>query len=234
MCIEAWVAAAEAMPEAAASALSATRAEEVREVALATSGRRPSVAQKRLVVPLTPPLCRWRTSTWRRGFAPFLTAMCIVLEVAMFAGVPGTQPMDIVHSCAPVAERGLDWRGAGAVAQMDIRAFYDSVLALRCCRCFQARGSPATLCAAVVRHQLCRQSKSRPAAAKPMYGGADSVRSLRVVQRVGPDPGAGCLRRTTCCGAAEGFHVGVADSPGSQVLREAAYIDNVCAVGPTP
>lgn len=67
--------------------------------------------------------------------------------------------MGIVHGCALVVENGLDSRDAGAVARMNRRAYYDSVPTLRCCRWLEAKGAPAALCAAVVRHKFCPKIK---------------------------------------------------------------------------
>ena len=56
------------------------------------------------------------------------------------AARPRTQPLDIAHGLQTVLERALDNRSEGAIAQCDIKQFYDNIPTLRCMRYLEARG----------------------------------------------------------------------------------------------
>ena len=68
-----------------------------------------------------------------------------------------TQVLDIAHGLSSVVEKGLDYESKGAVAQSDIRQFYDSVNLLRIFRYLVSKGLPKSLAAACMRHQLLPQ-----------------------------------------------------------------------------
>lgn len=124
---------------------------------------------------------------------------------------PGTQPMDMAHGCATVLEEGLDQRGVAAVGQLDLKTFYDTFPAVRCCLWLEEKGVDRALCAAEAQHQLAASVRvvaatgeatiakrawgtltgSRTSAGGPLFGSVGASRLARLgCRRHGP------LRRT--------------------------------------
>ena len=68
---------------------------------------------------------------------------------------PGTQSLEIAHGLQLVIEMGMDMKSGAALAQADIRAFYDSMKMLRICRWLVTHGMPAQDAACMLRHQMC-------------------------------------------------------------------------------
>ena len=65
--------------------------------------------------------------------------------------------MDIAHGIRSAVEKALDNKSQGAVAQMDIQPYYDSLDALLLCRWLEEQGVPKHICATSLRLQLLPQ-----------------------------------------------------------------------------
>ena len=69
---------------------------------------------------------------------------CLPPTLGCWVGArPGTQALEIAHSLHLVVEKGLDMKSKASIAQMDIRAFYDSMRMLKICRWLVSQGMPA-------------------------------------------------------------------------------------------
>ena len=80
-----------------------------------------------------------------------------ILRVAPGVFVDGrrfTQTLDIGHAVALIVEKGLDNQSNAAVAQADIRSYFDDLLVWRIIRWLQSHGCPLPLLAAILRFQL--------------------------------------------------------------------------------
>lgn len=67
---------------------------------------------------------------------------------------PGVSAGDLALSARLVVQHALDRRSEGAVGQGDIKHFYDHVPVPKCVEQLRVHGLPATICAAVIRHQM--------------------------------------------------------------------------------
>ena len=85
---------------------------------------------------------------------PFLCKTLTVPRTCWIGGRKHTQVLDITHGLSAVIEKSLDLQSAGAVAQADIRQYYDSVVLLLVCQWLEQRGVPLALLAAALRHQM--------------------------------------------------------------------------------
>ena len=107
-----------------------------------------------------------------RGILP-LTAMMSLADIVLSArlhrwlderfpsspelfhgALPGTQCQMLAHGAALLLERACDQRSQGAVAQGDIRSYYDNVHLLRVAQWMRREGCGHALLAAALRHQL--------------------------------------------------------------------------------
>jgi len=66
-----------------------------------------------------------------------------------------TQTLDIMHGLQGVIEKGLDLHGLAAIAQMDIKRYYDSIPILRIYRYLVNRGCDAPAAACLLRLHCC-------------------------------------------------------------------------------
>lgn len=72
-------------------------------------------------------------------------------DQVLVAGRKGVQLLDIVMSAQLVIEKGLDARSQGAVAQSDIKGYYDTLCPLRVAQWLTARGLPEAVALAFLR-----------------------------------------------------------------------------------
>ena len=80
----------------------------------------------------------------------------IPLPASMYVGGDvGSQCLDIAHCVHLCIEKGMDAFSRTAVATSDIRRFYDSICPIRVANDMRRMGCPPSLCATVVRIQLC-------------------------------------------------------------------------------
>ena len=70
------------------------------------------------------------------------------------AGRSGTQPLDVSHGAAMVLERGLDHASAFAIAQFDVRQYFDNLPTVCACLFLLAHGLALVWVATAVRCQL--------------------------------------------------------------------------------
>ena len=70
---------------------------------------------------------------------PVIDALFPQLDSVFIGARPHTQTLDIMHGLQSVIEKGLDAHGCSAIAQMDIRRYYDSIPIVRVYRYFVAK-----------------------------------------------------------------------------------------------
>ena len=75
---------------------------------------------------------------------------------SVFIGAkPHTQTLDIMHGLQGVIEKGLDSHGSAAIAQMDIKRYYDSIPVLRIYRYLVNRGCDQSAAVCLLRLHTC-------------------------------------------------------------------------------
>ena len=76
---------------------------------------------------------------------PIVSSMFPAIDSIFIGAQPKTQTLDIMHGLQGVIEKGLDSFGQSAVAQMDIKRFYDSIKPLRIYRYLVRNGADPTV-----------------------------------------------------------------------------------------
>ena len=113
-------------------------------------------ADVRAIVPLTA-LMQIVDSVLTYVLEP-LVSQLFPLRPGLFIGCrPYTQGLDIGFGAQLWIEKALDTRSGGALAQSDIKTFFDANPLLKCVLYLCDRGVPRQLLAAVLRHQLFTQ-----------------------------------------------------------------------------
>ena len=78
---------------------------------------------------------------------PVIASLFPEVDSIFIGAMPQTQTLDIMHGLQSVIEKGLDSHSRSAIAQMDIRRYYDSIPLLRIYRYLVAKGcNPADVC----------------------------------------------------------------------------------------
>lgn len=144
-CVEAWAWIAQFRPLAVADAvfeaLASTpicRSRAVEAVAKGKHSGHPRSSQVRLIVPLFA-LRQIADAVLSNRLHRELAHILPVPAGCWIGARPGTQPLDIAHGCSLVMEKGGDMGGTGAMAQLDVRAFYETVPTIKCCRWLEAK-----------------------------------------------------------------------------------------------
>ena len=159
------------------------------------------------------------TNFLRRAFPP--------VPGTFIGARPHTQALDIAHGLQSVVEKALDDKSQGAVAQMDIKAYYDSLDTLLLCRWLEEHGVPKRICATTLRLQLLPQ----------VFLNSGAVRVLIALRTMGTLTGsrvAGALGRipvesTICQRVAHWRSLGF--QAGDHILTICAYVDNIFSAG---
>lgn len=241
-CVLAWAQVAETMPQIVCSAVESwlvstptASSTELRAVALGKSGSAPMVEQVRMLVPL-PLVWQVADAVLTARINGFLDTHVPSPECCWLGALPGTQPLDIVHGCSLVVEKGLDLRGAGCAAQLDIKAYYDSVSALRCAQWLGDRGAEPALCAAVLRHQLLPRIKDEVGGGEACLPrrGSGTLTGSRTAGALGRIPVLDVFVARHAHWQQYGFRLADGRGRPSAILCDAAYVDNMYVVGPTP
>lgn len=175
--------------------------------------------------------CRRRCATQR-----LLDFRVSCPECCWFGALPATQPLDIVHRCALVVENGLDLRGAGCAAQLDIKAYYDILFAVLCMWWLLDRGCDRALCAAVLRHQLLPRICVEATGGTGLIPrcGTGTLTGSRTAGALGRIPVLDAFIERHAVWQALGFRVAEGLGCPRAVLCTTAHADNVYAARPTP
>ena len=118
--------------------------------------RIPELSQIRAVVP-QPPLLAIIDHVLSKRLHAFVDSRFGQLEGVHHGALPGTQVLDIAHSASLLMEKCTDTQGKGAISQMDIASYFDALPCVSVVQWLVSQGLPASLGAAVVRHQLLVQ-----------------------------------------------------------------------------
>jgi len=148
----------------------------------------------------------------------------------LICGQKFTQAKDIGHGAVLLMEKATDRRSAGALAQGDIKQYFDSLPVLKICVWLEKKGVDVALLAAILRHQLftivcvivhaaCGKLEARS------KGGLTGSNTALTLARVPVESSVYDVYQTC---AVKGFDL------GSHRLVFATYIDNAYAMAATP
>ena len=141
-------------------------------------------------------------------------------------GQPRTQVLDIAAGIQLVVEKSLDRKSQGAVAQADIRTYYDRIPMVRIAYFLLHAGVSPLLVGAILRHQLLPSVELGEAgmAARINVRSKGGLTGSRVAGACGRIPVEDTLKMLDRECSHLGFRV------GSGVLTVSSYIDNLYAV----
>jgi len=147
---------------------------------------------------------------------------------SIFIGArPHTQTLDIMHGLQGVIEKGLDLHGRAAVAQMDIKRYYDSIPVLRIHRYLVSRGCCPSAAACFLRLHCCPSVSLS-------WGVASVTIAGRTVGALTGTRSAGLLGRVPVEDVIQQRHQ-VWEQYGfkttTDVLALAIYVDNIFSTG---
>jgi len=86
---------------------------------------------------------------------PRIDALFPLVRSTFIGARPHTQTLDIMHGLQGVIEKGLDSHGQAAIAQMDIKRYYDSLPILRIFRYLVGRGCSTPALGCLLRLHCC-------------------------------------------------------------------------------
>ena len=111
-------------------------------------------SKTRAILPL-PAILTWLDCILFKRLHPFVDSLFPEVESVFIGARPFTQTLDIMHGLQSVIEKGLDAHGQSAIAQMDIRRYYDSIHVLRVFRYLVDRHCDVASAICLLRFHCC-------------------------------------------------------------------------------
>ena len=111
-------------------------------------------SKTRAILPL-PAILTWLDCILFKRLHPFVDSLFPEVESVFIGARPFTQTLDIMHGLQSVIEKGLDAHGQSAIAQMDIRRYYDSIHVLRVFRYLVDRHCDEASAICLLRFHCC-------------------------------------------------------------------------------
>lgn len=190
----------------------------------------PDPTQIRVLMPLCT-LAQVLDAACATVFYRVVSAALPTHPAVFLCGVKHTQVLEAAHGCCLLLEHASDSHGAGALAQSDIRAYYDNIRVIRVLRWAEANGCPRWLAAVIERFQN----------RVPVDIWAGSCLVGQIADRaVGTLTGSRCAGllgtipvQTSCVAVARqdptaGYHL----EDGRLLFQ--SYVDNLFSAGPDP
>jgi len=158
---------------------------------------------------------------------PLLDKLYPEVPSVFFGARPKTQTLDIMHGLQGVIEKGLDRHGWAAIAQMDIRRFYDSLPVLLIYKHLLELCGELALAISLLRLHVCPVvslgfGEARVSFATRTVGGLTGTRTAGLLGRVPVEDVVQCRHQVwekSCFKTDEDF------------LALAVYIDNIFSTG---
>lgn len=145
----------------------------------------------------------------------------------MEAGVSGTGAAHAVLGARLVIERGLDAGSTGAIAQADIRQYYDHIDPVLCGQWLLDHGCCAALAGAAVRHQLMPSVEVAALGSRVEVG--DRARGALTGSRVAGSLGRIAVRDVMIWVHERSAHRAFGPSDASVLMS--TYVDNIMVAG---
>jgi hypothetical protein len=160
----------------------------------------------------------------------FISRTLVAPKGCWVGALPKTQPLEITHGLQSVIEKGLDDRGAAAVAQADIEKYYDSLPVVLVAQWLEHHGFCRSWCAAAVRMQLLPSVELAAGSVTVSIGhrSAGSLTGSRVAGALGRVPVEETMAARAHIWQCDGF-----PGPPGTVLTLASYVDNLFAASRT-
>ena len=113
-----------------------------------------TAAKTRAILPL-PSLLIWLDRILCNYWQPVIDGLFPDIKSAFIEASPFTQTLDIMHGLQGVIDKGLDSHGHAAIAQMDIKKYYDSISIIKAFQYLVSRGGRHASAACLLRLHYC-------------------------------------------------------------------------------